>query len=257
MKSGDDRPHSPALVVSLHDVSPMTRNLFTAMLAELAAFGVKQTSLLVIPDHHHRGHMLADTAFCRWLESLAAQGHELVVHGYYHDRPTRPGESWWERGMTRIYTRGEGEFYDLPGAEAAERLAAARAEFSRLAAPAPVGFIAPAWLLGAGALAAVRMAGFRYTTSLTGTRVFREARPDEFTRARALVYSCRNPWRRAASLWWNAGLARRLRRNPLQRLSLHPPDYQHANIWQQVRGLVQAALPEREAMTYRDYLGVA
>ena len=60
------------------------------MLAELARVGVARTSLLVIPDHHHRGHMLADAGFCRWLEGLAAQGHELVIHGYYHQRARAP-----------------------------------------------------------------------------------------------------------------------------------------------------------------------
>ena len=94
-----------SIVVSLHDVSPRTRPVFAAMLGELAAFGVKRTSLLVIPDHHHHGHILADAGFCRWLEGLARQGHEVVVHGYYHQRPAHGGESWWQRGMTRIYTQ--------------------------------------------------------------------------------------------------------------------------------------------------------
>ena len=247
-------PRRRAMVVSLHDVSPRTRAVFTAMLEDLAAWGVGRTSLLVIPDHHHRGHMLADAGFCRWLEKLARQGHEAVVHGYYHQRPTQAGETWWQRGMTRLYTQGEGEFYDLPKHEAAARLAAAREEFGQLDARAPTGFIAPAWLLGAEAAEAVREAGYRYTTYLTGMHDFRAGQAGGFVPARSLVYSCRNRWRRTASLLWNAGLARRLRGQPLLRLSLHPPDYQHANIWRQVRRLVSEALQERESMTYQDYL---
>ena len=245
------------MVVSLHDLSPWTQPVFTAMLAELASLGVERTSLLVIPDHHHRGPMLADAGFCRWLEGLARQGHELVVHGYYHQRPARAGETWWQRGMTRIYTQGEGEFYDLPLNEAGELLAQAQADFRQLDAPAPVGFIAPAWLLGSDAAAAVRKAGFRYTTYLTGMRDFRMAEDAGFIPARSLVYSCRNRWRRAASLLWNAGLARRLHGGPLLRVSLHPPDYQHANIWQQVRRLVGEALRTREAVTYQEHLAPA
>ena len=244
----------PALVVSLHDVSPWTRPVFTAMLAELAALGVERTSLLVIPDHHHRGHMLADAGFCRWLEGLAGQGHELVAHGYYHQRPARAAETWWERAMTRHYTQGEGEFYDLPRAEAAERLARVQADFRRLDAPAPRGFIAPAWLLGDAAREAVREAGFRYTTTLTGLRDFGAPGEGAFIPARSLVYSCRNRWRRGASLLWNAALARRLRGRPLLRLSLHPPDYEHANVWRQVRRLAGEALGGREAITYHRYL---
>lgn len=239
-----------ALVVSLHDVSPRTREVFTAMIAELAALGVTRTSLLVIPDHHHRGHMLADAGFCRWLEGLAAGGHEVVVHGYYHQRAPRVGETWRQRYMTRVYTTGEGEFYDLSRDEAAALLARAREDFQRLDVPLPTGFIAPAWLLGDAAAGAVRAAGFRYTTYLTGVQDYARG----FIRSQSLVYSPRNVWRRACSLAWNATLARRLRHAPLLRLGLHPPDYRHASLWRQIRGVVQQAVADREAMTYAECL---
>ena len=243
-----------SLVVSMHDVSPLTREVFTAMLGELAAWGVERTSLLVIPDHHHRGHMLADPAFCRWLEELAGQGHEIVVHGYYHQRPRREGENWWQRGMTRIYTQGEGEFFDLPKDEAVARLARAREDFQKLDVAPSVGFIAPAWLLGKEAGEAVREAGFRYTTYLTGVHDFHADSNEEFIPARSLVYSCRNRWRRVVSLGWNAALARRLRGSALLRVSLHPPDYRHKMIWRQVRRLIGEALEQRTAQTYQEFL---
>ena len=241
-----------ALVVSLHDVSPRTRETFSAMLGELTAWGIGRTSLLVIPDHHHRGHMLADAGFCRWLETLAAQGHELVIHGYYHQRETRAGETWRERFTTRVYTAGEGEFYDLSRSEAAIRLARARRDFQQLDAPAPTGFIAPAWLLADAAAEAVRQAGFRYTTYLTGVQDFAAG----FIRSQSLVYSPRNAWRRSCSLAWNATLAWRLRDAPLLRLGLHPADYGHASLWRQIRQIVQRVISTRASMTYADYLNL-
>ena len=244
-----------ALVVSLHDVSPRTKEVFAATIGALAALGVGRTSLLVIPDHHHRGHMLADAGFCRWLEVLAAQGHELVVHGYYHQRVPRAGETWRQRYMTRVYTTGEGEFYDLSRPEAAALLARAQEDFRRLDAPAPTGFIAPAWLLDASAAGAVREAGFRYTTYLTGVQDYAAGEKGVFIRSQSLVYSPRNEWRRACSLAWNASLAWRLRRAPLLRLGLHPPDFQHANLWRQIRKIVRHAVAERDAMTYTEFLG--
>src|SRR5882757_6813825 len=54
-----------SFVVSLHDVSPHTWEASARLLADLAAWGVPRTSLLVVADHHHRGHFLADEAFCR------------------------------------------------------------------------------------------------------------------------------------------------------------------------------------------------
>lgn len=242
------------LIVSLHDVSPLTRPIFEPMLAELAALGVVRCSLLVIPDHHHRGHMLADAGFCRWLERLAKAGHELVVHGYYHQRAPRPAETWKERFVTRIYTKGEGEFYDLSREEAAGLLARAKEDFARLDAPTPSGFIAPAWLLSEGGNAAVREAGFLYTTYLTGILDYVAGEGKGFTPARSLVYSPRNRWRRTCSLLYVAGLARYQQRAPLMRLGLHPPDYQHDNLWRQIRRIVSGALWERTPVTYADYV---
>ena len=172
-----------ALVVSLHDVSPLTREVFTRMLRELAEVGVTKTSLLVIPDHHHRGPMLKDTGFCRWLEGLAKAGHEIVAHGYYHQRAEHGDETVWQRWMNSIYTQGEGEFYDLSNEEAADLLARAKEDFAKLDVPAPTGFIAPAWLLerggvrrrGSGGLPIYdlpdRRALLRYKTARTRTRV--------------------------------------------------------------------------------------
>lgn len=241
-----------SLIVSLHDVSPLTRDVFARMIDELRALGVARCSLLVVPDHHHSGHFLADANFCRWLEGLAAAGHELVVHGYYHQRARRAGESARARLITRVYTADEGEFFDLPRPEAAALLERAQAEFRRLDAPAPVGFIAPAWLLGEAAAAAVRAAGFRYTTRLGGVDDLARGRT---TASQSLVYSCRNTWRRVVSLGWNASLAWRLRDRPLLRLGLHPPDYRHPAIWQQVRRLTGAALRDgRRVETYASWL---
>jgi predicted deacetylase len=239
------------LVVSLHDVSPLTRDVFAAMLDELRGIGVGRCSLLVVPNHHHRGHFHMDARFCRWLERLAAEGHELVIHGYYHQRSRRAGENLRQRLMTRVYTADEGEFYDLPKAEAAALLARAREEFARLDAPAPEGFIAPAWLLGTGAAEAVREAGFRYTTRLGSLEDFAA---NATVASQSLVYSCRNAWRRAVSLAWNASLARRLRENSLLRLSLHAPDYRRPRIWRQALRLAREAMQTREVVTYADFV---
>jgi hypothetical protein len=43
-----------SLVVSLHDVSPLTQTLCEEILAQLQQLGITQTSLLIIPNHHQR-----------------------------------------------------------------------------------------------------------------------------------------------------------------------------------------------------------
>lgn len=236
----------PALVISIHDVSPLTRARVEAMLADLLALGAGRTSLLVIPNHHHKAPMLEDAGYCRWLAETAARGHEVVLHGYYHLRPKGAGSNL----VTEHYTAGEGEFYDLTEDEARQRLGRGLEDFRR-AGFAPAGFIAPAWLLGAAAERAVKNAGFAYTTRLGNFKDLASGR--EFA-SQSLVWSVRAGWRRGLSLGWNAALARRLKHNPLLRVGLHPPDWDHPAIRGQALRLISAALAERDAMTYEDWL---
>jgi predicted deacetylase len=237
-----------ALVVSIHDVSPLTWEMVTQMLHDLTKAGVDRVPLLVIPNHHKMAPIREDAVFCEWL-STAAQRHEVVLHGYFHMRPGGV-RGWWDTAVTEHYTAGEGEFYDLPEGEASSRLEKAKRDFAATGL-SPRGFIAPAWLLGAEAEAAVKKAGFDYTTRL---RSFKDLVTTRETNSQSLVWSVRAGWRRVLSLWWNALLARRLWEEPLLRIGLHPPDWKHGRIRRQALGLIRAALAGREAMTYEDWL---
>lgn len=242
-----------ALVVSLHDVSPLTRADCERMLADLRVAGVPRVSLLVIPDHHGRGHFFDDAPFCAWLRGLEADGSEVVIHGYTHRRERKPGESVSQKAMTRFYTRDEGEFYDIGEKEAAELIARAQKEFAQ-AGLSPVGFIAPAWLLSAAGERAARAAGCRYTTRLGTVTDFTRG---ETHASQSLVYSVPSAWRRTASLGWNALLLHRLRANPLLRLGLHPPDLHHPRIWRQILALTKKAAAQRTPTTYARWLPLA
>ena len=239
-----------ALVVSLHDVSPRTRGECAQILPELAALGVEKCSLLVIPDHHRRGHFLADAECRAWLRAQADAGHELVMHGYHHQRARRAGESVGAKLTTRIYTADEGEFFDLDRAAARALVEKARADFRQLGVE-PAGFIAPAWLLSAEAEAALRELGCEYTTRLGSVVALQSGR---VFKSQSLVWSVRSAWRRQMSRAWNALLFRRLAANPLLRISIHPVDLRHPQIWRQIRGLVTRALADRESLTYHDWL---
>jgi hypothetical protein len=237
----------PALVVSIHDVSPLTRATVSAMLGDLAAAGVSRTSLLVIPNHHHKAPVADDPGFGAWLR--AQSGHEMVLHGYYHQRP--PGARGWKnRLITEQYTAGEGEFFDLTEDEAYSRVENGRRELRTLGAD-PVGFIAPAWLLGAAAEHGVRRAGFRYTTRLKTVKDLTTGRE---TVSQSLVWSVRAAWRRVVSLGWNAFLFRRLTANRLVRVGLHPPDWQHPAIRRQTLQLIRRATAGRRVATYAEWM---
>jgi uncharacterized protein len=238
------------VVVSLHDVTPRTRQIASTIISELSAHGVRVCSVLVVPDYHHEGPFANHREFVTWLRALEADGHEVVIHGYFHERPPQTKESLRDKFMTRFYTQNEGEFYDLGYEEALRRITTARDQFRALGLN-PRGFIAPAWLLGNEAEQAVRDAELEYTTRL---RTVCDLRSESVFPARTLVYSVHNKWRRALSRSWNAALFRLLKSKPLLRISIHPPDYSQPTVWKQILGFIAATKSARTATTYQDWI---
>jgi predicted deacetylase len=239
-----------SVVVSLHDVAPSTQQITSTMISELSAQGVRVCSILVVPDYHHEGLFARQREFVTWLRALEADGHEVVIHGYFHERPPQQGETVRDKFVTRFYTQNEGEFYDLAYAEALRRITMARDEF-RAVGLKPHGFIAPAWLLGNEAEQAVRDAELEYTTRL---RTVCDLRCQSTFPARTLVYSAHNSWRRALSRGWNAALFRLMKTKPLLRISIHPPDYSQPAIWKQILSFITATREARTATTYQGWI---
>lgn len=240
----------PHLVVSIHDVAPTNHAAVAEMIRDVTSKGVRVCSMLLVPDYHHQQNFAQDRQFTSWLRELEAQGNEMVIHGYFHERPSRPNESFTDRLITRFYTRGEGEFYDLPYDEAVRRITRARDKFIE-AGLRPRGFIAPAWLLPAEGERAVRDADLEYTTRLTSVT---DVRSGQSFPARSLVYSTEAAWRRSTSLLWNAVLARLQSASPLLRVSLHPPDFRYPRIWSQILDILERAAKVRTPTTYRDWI---
>ena len=238
------------LVVSIHDVAPSTQSITDKILAALGQNGIRHCSLLVVPDYHHQGPSTQNRQFVSWLRDLEASGHEIVIHGYFHQRPTKPQESFLEKFVTRIYTQGEGEFYDLGYGEAFRRIKTARDEF-RAVGLKPRGFVAPAWLLSIDAERAARDAEMEYTTRLQNVK---DLRSGENFPVRSLVYSVRTGWRRTTSLVWNSVLSRAVKDSLLVRLSVHPPDYSYPSIWRQIVDLISEMAPVRTPTTYQDWI---
>ena len=72
-----------------------------------------------------RGSSQKTSNLCHGSEVLEADGHEIVIHGYFHERPRRAKETLRDKFLTRFYTQNEGEFYDLGYDEALRRIVAA------------------------------------------------------------------------------------------------------------------------------------
>src|SRR5215813_186787 len=239
-----------SVVVSLHDVAPSTQQITSTIISELGAHDVRVCSILVVPDYHHEGPFAKHREFVTWLRGLEADGHEIVIHGYFHERPTESKETLRDKFMTRFYTQNEGEFYDLSYEEALRRITTARDEF-RAQGLKPRGFIAPAWLLGGEAERAVCDAQLEYTTRL---RSVCDLRSGNVFPARTVVYSVHNAWRRTLSRSWNAALFHLLKTKTLLRISIHPRDYSQRAIWNQILDFIAATRSARTATTYKDWI---
>jgi predicted deacetylase len=214
--------NNPAVLLVLHDVAPSTWADYQPFVEAVDALGNVPMTWLVVPNFHRHNTLDAHPAFCRMLDTRAARGDELALHGYFHDdqepRPTTPRD-WF---MRRVYTH-EGEFYRLSRETALARLRDGIDVFQRRGWPLH-GFVAPAWLMSDGTRQALRELPFSYTSD--PQHLYRL--PD-FTAidAPGLVWSARSAWRRGLSKLVCEQREQRWCQAPVIRLGLHPMDMRH------------------------------
>ncbi len=241
--------------VSVHDVAPATWTHCERLIAMLDAIGPLPLTLLVVPDFHRRGCISEHPAFLRAIDARLARGDEVALHGYYHldeGGPPRSAKDWIER---RVLTNREGEFAPLAESEAQSRIERGLRVMQRLGWPVS-GFVAPAWLLGAGAWSALRQFSFAYTTTRSG--IYHLPSRD-FTAAPAVSYSARSGWRRLLSSALVPAQAASIPQRTLLRFALHPVDGRFERVIDHWRLMVERALRTRTPITKarwaEDYLG--
>jgi len=155
---------SPALLVSLHDVSPVTVELCEQAVALLGEAGLRpeELTVLVIPRHEGLTPVDEHPRTVRFLRGLADQGACLCMHGLTH---RMAGRAWTPDGILRahLFARGQGELYRASGEEVARRLAEGTDILRRAGIPeAARAFVPPAWLLSPSARAVVGASGFDF-----------------------------------------------------------------------------------------------
>jgi len=236
---------SRRLCIELHDVAPVTWPQCTALLALLDELGRPPLTLLAVPDYHGQGLLSAAPALVQALRRRLDRGDEIALHGYFHrdDAPPPRDPLAWAR--RRVLTRGEGEFAALTRREAERRIERGRIELAGLFGPVS-GFVAPAWLTGAGAWQALSESSLAYAATrsklveLPGLRV---------TAAPAITVSARAHWRRTGSRIWLRAMCGATAQAPLLRVALHPADAHHPRVLDDWRRALRRLLAEREPMT--------
>ena len=200
------------LLASIHDVGPRSEREVEQLAALLAGLlGGPRFAMLVVPDHWGEAPLARAPAFQRRLRDWADAGVEMFVHGWFHqDRAVHTGLAALK---ARHMTASEGEFLGLPRAIAARRMADGRALIEDIIGRPVAGFIAPAWLYGDGARAALAESGFALAED--HFRVWQPATGHVLARGPVVTWASRSRSRQRSSLAFAA-----LARTGLQPLSV-------------------------------------
>ncbi len=244
-----DAASRPRLLVSLHDVSPVTVDACRDAVDLLAGAGLPTSALtvLVVPLHDDRVALDDDPDTLAFVRDLAEGGATLVAHGLTH-RMTRSPRTPARWLAARFFARGEGELAGTDAADTARRLDAADAIFARAGLADHVyGFVPPAWLLSPAAAAVVAERGLPFHECFSGI-----ARGNSLLARRLIGWgSLTEVDARATAAW--AWLQRH--RPPADtRLAVHPPDVRRATTRRSLEATLAALLRTHEPVSYRTYL---
>lgn len=210
------------LLASIHDVGPRFEPQVEQLVELLGRrLGDMKFAMLVVPDHWGGAPLREDRAFQAKLRAWSDAGVEMFVHGWHHRDSAR------HRGAASIKARhmtaGEGEFLGLDEARALQLMLDGKALIEDVTAREAAGFIAPAWLYGEGARAALRRAGFALAED--HWKVWDPASDAVLARAPVITWASRTRGRTASSLAF-AALARQALPALLRtvRIAVHPGD---------------------------------
>jgi predicted deacetylase len=241
-----------SLLASIHDVSPRFSDRVDRLADRLARhLGEPRFAMLVVPDHWGEAPIAQDRAFQSRLRDWHGAGIEMFVHGWFHRDEARYGGG--AAGFkARHMTAGEGEFLGLGHGEALARMRDGKALVEDILGSEVTGFIAPAWLYGPGALAALRDIGFAIAED--HLKVWSPADGRTLVRGPVITWASRSPGRIASSVAF-AGIARHmLGPTRIVRLAVHPGDTTVPRLLTSIDATLARLLRGRTPGRYRDLL---
>ena len=237
------------LLASVHDVAPRFEGEVDRLLDHLAPHVGSKVALLAVPDHWGDSPLVSGSPFAARLRCWADAGHEVFLHGWFHrDLSEHAGAT--ARLRAKHMTAGEGEFLGLSQGEALRRMTEGRALIEDIIGRPIAGFIAPAWLYGEGARAALVEAGIKLAED--HLRVWSPIDGRVLLRSPVITWASRTPWRLQSSLGF-AAIGRNL---PLatMRVGVHPPDVRVPAIMASITKTMRTLGRSRRAGTYRDLI---
>lgn len=240
---------APALLVSLHDVSPLTLSDCQRAVELLRAAGLApaQLTVLAIPRHEGRAPLDEDPATVRFLRGLADAGATLVMHGLTH---RMPGRALSPLGFLRghVFARGQGELLRATAGEATHALDEGAAILRRAGLElATRAFVPPAWLLSSAARDVVARAGFHFYETFAGI-----VHAERVRAPRVIGWGSLNVIETHATAIY-AGLQSLLPANDT-RVAVHPADMRRATQPRSIARVLSRLAERARPMNYDSFL---
>ena len=241
-------------LASIHDVGPRFEREVD-QLAELLSglLGGPRFAMLVVPNHWGEAPLADNPAFQRRLREWSDAGVEMFVHGWFHkDLANHAGLTAFK---ARHMTASEGEFLGLAQAEAAARMAEGKALIEDIIGRPTAGFIAPAWLYGPGARAALASGGFALAED--HMRVWQPPTGQILARGPVVTWASRSRQRQLSSRAFAALARHTLGVLPVARLAVHPGDTTVPALLSSITATTRALVRGRHIGRYADLLAQA
>ncbi len=244
-------PASKLLLASIHDVGPRFPREVDLLAEQLARIlGGPKFAMLVVPDHWGEAPLAQDKAFQCRLREWSDAGVEMFVHGWFHkDLAEHVGAASFK---ARHMTAGEGEFLGLAQAIAAQRMTDGKTLIEDIIGRPAAGFIAPAWLYGAGARAALAASDFAVAED--HFRVWRPQDGRVLAKGPVITWASRSKGRQRSSRFFAALARRALHRQQVVRIAVHPGDTAVPALIRSIEATCASFASRRPAARYADLL---
>jgi len=237
------------LLASIHDVSPRFESEVDRLRDLLHPHVGNRMAMLAVPNHWGNAPIVPGSPFATSLRNWSDTGIEIFLHGFYH-RDDQRHHSAATRLKSRFMTAGEGEFLGLSRRESIRRIEQGRKLIEDVIGRPIAGFIAPAWLYGAGAR--VALGDCSMPIAEDHMNVWSPATGRELARGPVITWASRTRLRLASSLIAAVALGRA----PIDvlRIGVHPPDVRHPVLTQSIENTLRSATTGRRAAAYAELL---
>lgn len=240
------------LLVSIHDVGPGFEAEIDILLDRVTRFVSPQhLAMLVVPNHWGQHPIIARSPFADRVRCWSDMGISMFVHGWFHS------DSSMHRGSlaafkARHMTAGEGEFLGLEPETAAALMRAGQALIEDITGRPVAGFVAPAWLYGKGAKAALAASGFALAED--HMKVWSPRSGRTIVRGPVITWASRSKSRIASSLVIARLLPHILHFAPVIRVAVHPGDVRVPALLTSIDNVLRRLCAMRTPMGYEELL---